>query len=100
MKHLKHDKRGVSNIIVVMLSLVLIVITVTNVILWNYQMNQLDWEKMQEKITLANVEHVTRSPWFTSQEEYAISAGSHVNGTYEDTQIVDGNYETGVIMNR
>jgi hypothetical protein len=37
---------------VVMLSLVLIVIVVDNIVLWDYQMNQLDWERMQEKIEI------------------------------------------------
>lgn len=51
-RRLKRDKRGVSNIMVVMLSLVLIVIIIDNIALWDYQMNQLDWERMQEKIEI------------------------------------------------
>ena len=51
-RRLKRDKRGVSNVMVVMLSLVLIVIVVDNIVLWDYQMNQLDWERMQEKIEI------------------------------------------------
>jgi len=51
-RRLKRDKRGVSNVMVVMLSLVLIVIIVDNIVLWDYQMNQLDWERMQEKIEI------------------------------------------------
>jgi len=58
-RHLKKDKRGVSNIIVVVLSLIIIVVIVANVILWSYQMNQLDWEKMQENINIENVNRVT-----------------------------------------
>ena len=42
MKRLKRDKHGVSNVIVIMLSLVLIVVIVANVVLWSFQMNQLD----------------------------------------------------------
>jgi hypothetical protein len=38
-----------------MLSLVLIVIIVGNVMLWNYQMNQIDWERGQEKIEITSV---------------------------------------------
>jgi hypothetical protein len=45
---INRDRRGISNVIVVMLSLVLIVVIVANVVLWSYQMNQLDWEKMRE----------------------------------------------------
>jgi len=51
-RRLKRNKRGVSNVMVVMLSLVLIVIVVDNIVLWDYQMNQLDWERMQEKIEI------------------------------------------------
>jgi len=94
MKRLRLDKRGVSNVIVVMLSLVLIVIVVANVILWSYQMSQLDWERMQERITLTDAERIKHSPWSTSQNEYAINAGSRLNGTYVYTQAIDGNYET------
>jgi len=53
-KRLKRGKRGISTVIVVMLSLVLVVIIVGNVVLWSYQMNQLDWEKMQENIAIVN----------------------------------------------
>jgi hypothetical protein len=77
-----------------MLSLILIVIIVGNVVLWSYQMNKLDWEKMQEKITLTNAEYIARSSWFTSQNEYAINHGILVNGTYTYTWTVDGDYET------
>ena len=92
-KRLKRDKRGISNVIVVMLSLVLVVIIVGNVVLWSYQMNQLDWERMEEDISIANVERVTRSSWFTAQSEYMVNEGSHVSGSYTDTQAIDSNYE-------
>lgn len=94
MKRLKRDKRAVSNAIVVMLSLVLVVIIVANIVLWSYQMNQLDWERMQERTTLSDVEQVTRSSWFTSQNECAVNVGSRMNGTYLDTRTADSNYET------
>ena len=94
MKRLRLDKRGVSNVIVVMLSLVLIVIVVANVILWSYQMNQLDWERMQEKVTISNVEQITRSTWFTARNEYTVGVGKWIVGTYTDTWAVNGTYET------
>jgi hypothetical protein len=56
-------------------------------------MNQLDWERMEEDISIANVERVTRSSWFTTRSEYAVIDGSHVSGSYSDTQTVDSNYE-------
>jgi len=93
LKRLKHEKRGVSNVIVVMLSLVLIVVVVSNVVLWSYQMNQLDWEKMKEDISISNVERINRSSWFVTQSEYTVNDGSYVSGSYTDTQAVDSQYE-------
>ena len=56
LKQFKRGKRGISTVIVVMLSLVLIVLIVGNVVLWSYQMNQLDLDRMQETVTITNVE--------------------------------------------
>ena len=95
-KRLKHDKHGVSNVIVVMLSLVLIVVIVANVVLWSYQMNQLDWERMQEKTEIVEAKSgESFSSWFVAQTEYAIDIGRHVSGSYADTHSVeDGFWET------
>jgi len=57
-------------------------------------MNQLDWEKMNESVTITNVERVTSSSWFTTQSEYAVNKGNLVNGNYSNTQAVDSSYET------
>lgn len=94
LRRLKRDRRGISNVIVVMLSLVLITIIVGNVVLWSYQMNQLDLERMRETVTVSNVTRITRSPWFTAQNEYASSAGSKLDGFFTDTKVLDGSYET------
>jgi type II secretory pathway component PulK len=51
---LKREKRGISTVIVVMLSLVLVVMIVGNVVLWSYQMNQVDLERAQETFTITN----------------------------------------------
>jgi hypothetical protein len=93
-KRLKRGKRGISTVIVVMLSLVLIVMIVGNVVLWSYQMNQLDIDRMQETLSLTNVTRITRSPWVTAQTEFSISAGSRLSGTYTDTTSLDSLYET------
>ena len=93
LKHFKHAKRGLSSVIVVMLSLVILVVISANVILWSYQMNQLDWEKMQEYVKITDVANVTSSPWFTVQREYIINIGSHTNGTYIDTHAIDDQHE-------
>jgi len=76
-----------------MLSLVILIVISANVILWSYQMNQLDWEKMQENISITNVERITHSSWFVTQSEYTVNDGSHVSGNYTDTQAVDSQYE-------
>jgi hypothetical protein len=94
MKRLRQDKRGVSNVIVVMLSLVLVVIIVGNVILWSYEMNQLDWERIEERIALTNAEQMIRSTWFPSGCEYTTNSENRVNRTYTDTWAVNGSYET------
>jgi Ni,Fe-hydrogenase I large subunit len=93
---LKRDRRGVSNIIVVVLSLVIIIAITSNVVLWSYQMNQLDWEKIKEAVKISNSTRIIAySPWFVVQGEYTVKDGSHVNGSYEDTQVAnDGRWET------
>jgi hypothetical protein len=91
---LKQDRRGVSNIIVVVLSLVIIVAIVANIVLWSYEMNQLDWEKMKEDTSITNVERVTRSSWFVAQSEYTVNTGRRTSGTYTDTQAVDDQCES------
>jgi hypothetical protein len=76
-----------------MLSLVILIVISANVILWSYQMNQLDWEKMQENISITNVDRINQSSWFVAQSEYAVNDGSYVSGNYIDTQAVDNQYE-------
>src|SRR3990170_1980633 len=93
-RRFKREKRGVSTVIVAMLSLVLVVIIVGNVVLWSYQMNQVDMDRMQETLSLTNVTRITRSSWFTAQNEYSIGTGSRLSGTYTDTTTLDGVYET------
>ena len=94
LKRLNHSKRGVSNVLVVMLSLILITVIVANVVLWNYQMNQLDIERMHESISITNVTRITRSQWFTAQKEFSITTGANVSGSYTATTSIDSSYET------
>ncbi len=91
----KHDKRGVSSVIVIVLSLVILVTITSNVIMWSYQMNQLDWKKMQESLRIVDVANVntTYSSWLTAQSEYEVNVGSRVNGTYLTTKTIDNNGE-------
>jgi len=93
-RRLKRDRRGISNIIVVALSLVIILAIVSNIVLWNYEMNQVDWEKMKENVSITNVERGIYSSWFVAQSEYSVNAGSRTNGAYTDTQAIGGSYES------
>jgi hypothetical protein len=81
-------------VIVAMLSLVLVVIVVGNVVLWSYQMNQVDMDRMQENLSLTNVTRVTHSSWVTAQSEYSVNTGSRLSGTYLATTASDGVYES------
>ena len=94
MNRIIQNERAISNVIVVMLSLVLVVVIAANVILWSYQMNQLDWERMQEDLGILNVTSVNNSSWFITQSEYSLNVGILTNGTYADTQKRDNVSET------
>jgi hypothetical protein len=93
-KRLKREKRGISTVIVVMLSLVLVVIIVGNVVLWSYQMNQFDWERLHEDVTITDVSRVNGSSWSVAQSEYALNIGSRISGAYTDTQANDDQFES------
>ncbi len=94
LKRLSSDKRGVSNVLVVMLSLILITVIVANVVLWNYQMNQLDIERIHESVSIINAGRITRSEWFTTQKEFTITTGTITSGSYVDTKSSDDLYES------
>jgi len=88
---IKQDQRGISNVIVVMLSLVILVIISANVILWSYQMNQLDWEKMQEDINIVDV----RDTWSYNPFGYGLGGStSLVSGSVSNLKSDDGLYLT------
>jgi Ni,Fe-hydrogenase I large subunit len=92
-KHLRQNKYGVSNVIVAMLSLVLIVVIVANVVPWSYQMNQFDWERMQERIEMVEVKSGELiSSWFVAQNDYAIDVGSRVSGSYADAHLAENGF--------
>lgn len=73
-RRLKRDRRGISNIIVVVLSLVIILAIVSNVVLWNYEMNQVDWEKMRENVVITNAESVPYGSQFTFENDGSLTA--------------------------
>ena len=94
MRCIDKDKNAVSNVIVIMLSLILVVVIVANVVLWSYRMNQFDWERMQEDLNITNVKPISNSSWFTAQNEYTLNIGNPQTGTYIDTQTVNDVSET------
>ena len=82
-KHLKAfqcHKRGISTVIVVMLSLALMVVVVGNMVLWSYQMNDLDMQRMQENITIKNVAQTKSSTSFVMKNTG--SNGVHINAVW------------------
>jgi 23S rRNA U2552 (ribose-2'-O)-methylase RlmE/FtsJ len=97
MKRLKRDRRGISNVIIVMLSLVLVVIIADNVILWSYQMNQLDWEKMEEDIIISNVEPVINGTIFSFQNMGALT--SHLVSLWVDNATDHRHYDINLFVN-
>jgi hypothetical protein len=93
-RRLKRGKRGISTVIVVMLSLVLMVIIVGNVVLWSYQMNQLDWEKIQERVDIINAQSVNDT-WAQNSTAYALKGStSLVSGDILDLAADDDVYMT------
>jgi hypothetical protein len=122
-RRLKRDRRGISNIIVIALSLVIILAIVSNIVLWNYEMNQVDWEKMKENVIITNVERVTGSQftfendggltvhlvslWIinsTEHQRYDISvfvnSAETKNYLRDDISLPTGNYTVKVITER
>lgn len=87
-------KKAVSNVIVTVLSLVILAIVFANVILWNYDMNQLDWEKIREDVEITDVSRVSGSSWFATQTEYTLNTGRQTVGNYTGSQTVDDEYES------
>lgn len=122
-RRLKRDRRGISNIIVIALSLVIILAIVSNIVLWNYEMNQVDWEKMRENVIITNVERVTGSQftfendggltvhlvslWIinsTDHQRYDISvfvnSAETKNYLRDDISLPTGNYTVKVVTER
>jgi hypothetical protein len=96
-RRLKRDRRGVSNIIVVALSLVIILAIVSNIVLWNYEMNQLDWEKMKESVLITNVENVTSGSEFTFQNNGGLTV--HLVSLWIINQTDHQRYDINVFVN-
>ncbi len=93
-RRLRINRRGISNVIVMVLSLVILVIIVSNIIFWSYEMNQRDWERMQEDLNVVSATQIEHSSWFTATKEYIVDIGRSESGTYEDTQSINDTYQT------
>ncbi len=94
LRRFRGDRRGVSNIIVIVLSIIVLTIIVSNVILWSYQMNQHDWEQAHEDIKISRFARATISSWFSAQNEYTLNIGSLHTGSYVNTQTLDNSCES------
>jgi hypothetical protein len=97
MKHLRFSKRGISNVIVVMLSLVLLVIVVANVVLWSYQMNQLDWERMREGIAITDLCARAGGTLFAFKNTGSLT--SHIVAVWVNNATRHYRYEKNVFIN-
>jgi Na+-transporting NADH:ubiquinone oxidoreductase subunit NqrC len=97
-RRLKREKRGISTAIVAMLSLVIVVIIVGNVVLWSYQMNQLDLERMQETVTIANVTRI--EPFGTQLDIKNTSPISvHIVAIWISNSTVHQRYDANLFLN-
>ena len=102
MQRIRQDTRGVSNVIVFVLGLVIIVIIVANVFLWNYEMNQLDWEKMKEDIKITDVEQEgrragNRGTKFTFQNKGSLT--SHLVSLWVNNSTHHQRYDINIFVN-
>src|SRR3989337_2124419 len=94
MPRFKRAKRGISTVIVAMLSLVLVVIVVGNVVLWSYQMNQVDWERTQESIDVVGAETIVQN-WNQNPTDSApIGPTTWASGGLANLTADDGGYMT------
>ncbi len=95
---LKREKRGISTVIVVMLSLVIVVIIVGNVVLWSYQMNQVDLEKAQETLTIANVTR-TEPTGISIDIKNTGAISLHIVAVWVTNSTVHQRYDANVFLN-
>ncbi|MCW4016204.1 MAG: hypothetical protein NWF06_07535 [Candidatus Bathyarchaeota archaeon] len=96
-RRFKRDKRGVSNVIVVALSLVIILAIVSDIVLWNYEMTQVDWEKMKENINITNVESVKKESEFTFENNGGLTV--HLVSLWVITEKDHQQYDVSVFVN-
>lgn len=94
LKRFKRAKRGLSTVIVAMLSLVLVVVVVGNVVLWSFQMNQADWERSQENIDITDAETIIQNWSQNPSATSLVGATANVSGGIPNLATDDGSYMT------
>lgn len=81
-----------------MLSLVIVVIIVGNVVLWSYQMNQVDLEKAQETLTIANVTR-TEPTGISIDIKNTGAISLHIVAVWVTNSTVHQRYDANVFLN-
>ena len=79
-----------------MLSLVLIVTIVGNVILWSYQMNQVDWERIQEKLEIVSIQETVLGVLIVFENGGSIT--SHVVSLWINNSTSHQRYEADLFI--
>ena len=97
LRQFKREKRGISTVIVVMLSLVLITIIVGNVVLWSYQMNQVDLDRMHETVTLTDVSKHGSGTRMDLENTGSLSL--HVVAVWVSTSTAHQRYDADLFLN-
>jgi len=96
-RRLRRDRRGISNVIVVVLSLVIILAIVSNVVLWNYDMNQVDWEKMRENVTITGVTNANYGSQYNFKNEGGLTV--HLVSLWINNSTLHQHYNINVFVN-
>jgi hypothetical protein len=97
LRRLRRDRRGISNIIVVVLSLVIILAIVSNVVLWNYDMNQVDWEKIKENVAITNVESTAYWSQYTFENDGGLTV--HLVSLWISNSTLHQHYNINIFVN-
>ena len=96
-RRLRKDRRGISNVIVIALSLVIILAIVTDIVLWNYEMNQVDWEKMRESVIITNAQNFTSGSQFTFENDGGLTV--HLVSLWVINSTEHQRYDINVFIN-
>ncbi|MCW4023782.1 MAG: hypothetical protein NWF01_01960 [Candidatus Bathyarchaeota archaeon] len=92
LKAFKQNRRGISTVIVVMLSLALLVTVVGNTVLWSYQMNQFDLDRIHENVNIQSA-NASLIDWYQTPLSYALgSQTTLINGTIANLTSPDQSY--------